>query len=326
MRRPRTRRNTAAEVEIWSNFIMASTHAEWDTLSNQFAEAAERAGKTVVAVHGGGRLAASGIIWRAGIVVSASHMLRRTEEITLLMPDMREISATFAGRDPGTDLAILKTEAKSAAVSIETAPSSALRVGQWVLGVGRSSLGDLAASAGIIARLGSAWRTWRGGHLDRLIRPDITLYPGQSGSALVDSSGHFLGMNTSALARGAAITVPTATIDRVINEILAHGHVFRPYLGVAMQPVELPEALITELKLNRIGLMVMNVEPASPSAQAGIMLGDIITGVNGREITGVEHLQMALRELKRGDSLQLTYVRGGKLATASVKVADRPRS
>lgn len=304
---------------------MATAPAEWNSLSNQFAEAAEKAGKSVVAVHGGSRLAASGIIWRAGIVVTASHMLRRAEEITLLMPDKTEAPAKFAGRDPGTDLAILKTEAKSGSASIETAASSALRVGQWVLGVGRSGLGDLAASAGIIARLGAAWRSWRGGHLDRLVRPDITLYPGQSGSALIDSSGRFLGMNTSALARGAAITVPAATIDRVLDEILAHGHVFRPYLGIAMQPVELPEALISELKINRIGLMVMNVEPGSPSAQARIMLGDIITGVNGREITGVEHLQAALRELKRGDSLALTYVRGGKLATANVKVADRPQ-
>lgn len=304
---------------------MATAPAEWNTLSNQFAEAAEKAGKAAVAVHGGGRLAASGIVWRAGIVVTAAHMLRRTEEITLLMPDKSESAATFAGRDPGTDLAILKTEAKSGSASSETTSSSAPRVGQWVLAVGRSSLGDLAASAGIIARLGSAWRTWRGGHLDRLIRPDITLYPGQSGGALVDSSGRFLGMNTSALARGAAITVPAATVDRVLDEILAHGHVFRPYLGVAMQPVELPEALISELKINHIGLMVMNVEPGSPSAQAGIMLGDIITGVKGRQISGVEHLQAALRELKRGDSLELSYVRGGKLSTANVKVADRPQ-
>jgi len=304
---------------------MASAYTQWDTLSNQFAEAAEKAGRSVVAVQGGARLAASGILWRAGIVITASHMLRRAEEITLLMPDKSESPATFAGRDPGTDLAILKIEGKSGSASIETASSSALRVGQWVLGIGRSGLGDLAASAGIIARLGSEWRTWRGGHLDRLIRPDITLYPGQSGSALVDSSGRFLGMNTSALARGAAIAVPAATINRVVDEILAHGHVFRPYLGIAMQPVELPQALVSELKINPIGLMVMNVEPGSPSAQAGIMLGDIITGVKGSHISGVEHLQAALRELKRGDSLDLTYVRGGKTATASVKVADRPQ-
>ncbi len=304
---------------------MASAYTEWDTLSNQFAEAAEKAGRSVVAVQGGARLAASGILWRAGIVITASHMLRRTEEITLVMSHKSESPATFAGRDPGTDLAILKIEGKSGSASIETASSSALRVGQWVLGIGRSGLGDLAASAGIIARLGSEWRTWRGGHLDRLIRPDITLYPGQSGSALVDSSGRFLGMNTSALARGAAITVPAATINRVVDEILAHGHVFRPYLGIAMQPVELPQALVSELKINPIGLMVMNVEPGSPSAQAGIMLGDIITGVKGSQISGVEHLQAALRELKRGDSLDLTYVRGGKTATARVKVADRPQ-
>jgi S1-C subfamily serine protease len=302
---------------------MANAHAEWDTLSNQFAEAAEKAGKAVVAVQGGARLTASGIIWRAGIVITASHMVRRTEELTLLMPDESESAATFAGRDAGTDLAILKIDGKSASAEIETASSNALRVGQWVLGVGRSGFGDLAASAGIIARLGSAWRSWRGGRLDRLIRPDITLYPGQSGSALVDSSGRFLGMNTSALARGAAITVPAATIDRVLDEILTHGHVFRPYLGLAMQPVELPEALVAELKLNRIGLMVMNVEPGSPSAKAGIMLGDIITAVKGRQISGVEHIQAALAELKRGDSLDLSYIRGGKLATASVKVADR---
>ncbi len=116
------------------------------------------------------------------------------------------------------------------------------RVGEVVLAVGRSALGDISASAGIIARLGSGWRTWRGGQMDSLIRPDLQLYVGQSGSALVNEGHRVLGINSSALARNAVITVPATTIDRVVDAILERGHVPRPFLGAAMQAVPVPEA------------------------------------------------------------------------------------
>jgi|SRR5690349_21518605 len=303
-----------------------AVQAQWDTLSAQFAEVAEQAGKFVVAVHGGGRIAASGILWRSGIVVTASHMLRRVGEYEVVLSDKSSKRASLAGRDPGTDLAILRVEGSTSATA-QFGNAAELRVGQVVMAIGRSTLGDLSASAGVIARLGASWQTWRGGRIDSLLRPDVTLYRGQSGSALVDSRARVLGMNTSALARSATITLPSATVERVLDEILQHGGVFRPYLGLAMQPIAIPPELKAKLKMeSETALMVMQVEPSSPSAEAGIMLGDVIVGIAGTSVQGIEHVQSGLSSAKRGDSVEVEYVRGGQLASAKVKLADRPRN
>jgi len=305
---------------------MAAAHIEWDTLSNQFAEVAEKTAKSVVAVHGGRRVAGSGIIWRAGVVVTASHMVRRTEDIEVTFADKSRGEATFVGRDSGTDLAVLRLDNAGAATPAQLGDDAGARVGQLVLAIGRSTLGDLAASAGIVARTGAAWQTWRGGRIDSLLRPDVTLYPGQSGSALVDSRGNLLGINTTALARASTITVPTVTVERVISEILEHGGVFRAYLGLAMQPVALPAELASKLRIQRdAALMIMQVEPASPSAEAGMTLGDLIIGINGQPVSGIDDVQRVLLRAKRGDSVELEYSRGGQVATVKMKLAERPR-
>lgn len=316
-------RHTAIEVE---DEMTIAVNSAWETLSNQFAEIAEQSSKFIVAVHGGRRVAASGIVWRPGIVVTASHMLRRTDEIEVAFGPESQRKATFLGRDPGTDVAVLQLEKADSGAPEVLSDTSKLRVGQLVLAIGRSTLGDLAASAGIIARLGAPWQTWRGGKIDTLLRPDVTLYPGQSGSALVDSRGRVLGMNTAALARAATITVPTATIERVVNEIVEHGGVFRPYLGLAMQAVSVPTDLAGKLKIDQnSALMVMQVEPGSPSGDAGITLGDLIVSMNSQPVSGIEDIQRTLIKAKRGDSVDLGYVRGGQLASLKVKLADRPR-
>ena len=306
--------------------MTTAVHQDWDTLSNQFAEVVEQTGKSVVAVHGGRRVAGSGIIWRPGIVVTASHMLRQTDGVEVTLADKSRHKVSFAGRDPGTDIAVLRLDKRDSGALELRFEASKLRVGQLILAVGRSTLGDLAAVAGIIARLGGSWQTWRGGTIDALVRPDVTLYPGQSGSVLVDSRGRALGMNTSALARAATITVPTTTVERVVNEILEHGGVFRPYLGLAMQPVSVPDELARKMKTEAdSALMVMQVEPGSPSAEAGLMLGDIIISINAQPVSGIEYIQRALSAAKRGDSVELGYARGGQLASVKVKLADRPR-
>jgi len=315
-------RHTAIEVE---GYMTLAVNSAWETLSSQFAEIAEQSGKFIVSVHGGRRVAASGIVWRPEIVVTGSHMLRRTDDIEIAFGGESRHKATFLGRDPGTDIAVLRLEKGNSAAEL-LPDTSKLRVGQLVLAVGRSTLGDLAAAAGIIARLGAPWQTWRGGKIDTLLRPDVNLYPGQSGSALVDSRGRLLGMNTSALARVATITVPTATVERVVNEIVEHGGVFRPYLGLAMQAVSLPTDLSSKLKIDQnSALMVMQVEPESPTAEAGITLGDLIVSINSQPVSGIEDVQRTLSKAKRGDSVDLGYVRGGQLASLKVKLADRPR-
>ena len=305
---------------------MAAANSIWNDLSSQFSEVAARAGKSIVAIHGGRRLSASGVLWRMGVVVTASHMLRRTDDLSLTLPDKSRTKTSFAGRDPGTDLAILRIESAPSATPAESGAGARLQVGQIILAVGRSGLGDLAATAGIVARLGEAWQTWRGGQIDSLLRPDVTLYPGQAGSALVDSSGSVLGINTPALARASTITIPAATVNRVVDEILEHGGVFRPYLGLAMQAVALPQDLAGKLKIEQdAALMVMQVEAESPSAKAGITLGDLIVTINEHRSGGIDDIQRTLLRAKRGESVKLTYVRGGQPATATVKLAERPQ-
>jgi len=306
--------------------MAVAVQAQWDTLSAQFAHIAEQADRFVVVVHGGSRISASGILWRSGIVVTANHMLRRTGEYEVRVWDKSSRKAALIGRDPGTDLAILRIEGSTSDI-VQLGNAGELRVGQVVMAIGRSTLGDLSASTGIIARLGDSWQTWRGGRIDSLLRPDVTLYRGQSGSALVDSGARVLGMNTSALARSAVITIPNTTVDRVVDEILQHGGVFRPYLGLAMQPIAIPPELKAKLKLQfETALMVMQVEASSPSAEVGIMLGDVIVGIAGEPIEGIEQIQRALSSSRRGDSIDIAYVRGGQLASAKVKLADRPRN
>jgi|SRR6185437_9110262 len=306
--------------------MAVAVQAQWDTLSAQFAHIAEQADRFVVVVHGGSRISASGILWRSGIVVTANHMLRRTGEYEVRVWDKSSRKAALIGRDPGTDLAILQMEGLTSDI-VQLGNAGELRVGQVVMAIGRSTLGDLSASTGIIARLGDSWQTWRGGRIDSLLRPDVTLYRGQSGSALVDSGARVLGMNTSALARSAVITIPNTTVDRVVDEILQHGGVFRPYLGLAMQPIAIPPELKAKLKLQfETALMVMQVEASSPSAEVGIMLGDVIVGIAGEPIEGIEQIQRALSSSRRGDSIDIAYVRGGQLASAKVKLADRPRN
>lgn len=298
-------------------------HSEWDTLSGEFAEAAEQVGKYVVAIQGGSRIGASGVIWRPGLAITASHNLRRTEDLEAIFFDRSRAKLTLLGRDSGTDIAVLRVDNSGSESAQRTAESKNVRVGQVVLAVGRSRFGDLAASAGIVARLGSEWQSWRGGAIDSLLRPDVTLYAGQAGSALIDSSCQVLGMNTPALARAATITVPSKTIDRVVSEIVEHGGVFRPYLGIAMQPVSVPENLTAKLHGLKKALMIMQVEAESPSSQAGLMLGDLIVDINSRAISGIDDIQRVLRSARRGDVAEIGYVRAGHLASAKVKLGDR---
>src|SRR6185312_649675 len=147
-----------------------AVQGQWDALSGQFAEIADRAGKFTVAVHGGGRVASSGVAWRSGIVVTVSHMLRRSEDVEVTLPDKSCAKATVLGRDPGTDVAVLRLDGTHPEPIAQFSKAENLRVGHLIMAIGRSTQGDLAANAGIVARLGGAWQSWRGGQIDSLLR------------------------------------------------------------------------------------------------------------------------------------------------------------
>jgi S1-C subfamily serine protease len=294
----------------------------WSGLSKSIAETVEAVQDSIVTVHGGGRTTSSGVVWRPGVVVTVRQGVRRSDSLQVAHRG-EPVPATLAGADAGTDLAVLRIES-GATKPANTRNAQSVRVGEVVLAVGRSSLGDISASAGIVARLGDAWRTWRGGQVDRLIRPDLQLYVGQSGSALVNEGRQVLGINSSALARNAVITVPAATIDRVVDAILERGHVPRPFLGAAMQAVPVPEA---QRALFGEGvdeaLLVLHVEPNAPAASGGILVGDLLLSVDGHAVHNVHEVQHRLSSLKVGDPVVIGVVRGGVKMDLKVILADR---
>jgi S1-C subfamily serine protease len=299
----------------------------WGGLSKQIAETVEAVADSIVTVHGGGRSTSSGVVWRPGVIVTVRQGLRRSDSLQVAQHggsiNGTLVNATLVGADAGTDLAVLRVDA-GAAKPVETAGAQPARVGEVVLAVGRSALGDISASSGIIARLGSGWRTWRGGQIDSLIRPDVQLYVGQPGSALVNEGRRVLGINSTALARNAVITIPTATIDRVVDAILERGHVPRPYLGAAMQAVRVPETLRSQFGEGvDEALLVLHVEANAPAAAAGILVGDLVLSVDGKLVHNVHGVQRQLSTLKVGDPVAVAVIRGGVKMELKVILADR---
>ncbi|HEX8772747.1 MAG TPA: trypsin-like peptidase domain-containing protein [Pyrinomonadaceae bacterium] len=312
---------------------MDSTNTETNNplvaLSHQLAEAVERASPSVVAVDARPRVRTSGVIWRPGVVVSTNHTIRRDEEITITLGDGSRKKATLAGRDPGTDLAVLRLEGEEAAGKHAPTPfadASSLKVGGLVLALGRAHPEQgVSASLGIISVAGDRWRTWRGGEIDSLIRPDVSVFIGFSGGALVDAEGGIIGINTTGLARGAGLTIPAQTVDRVVGQLLASGRIARPYLGVGMHPVLLPEKLREQFNLpNASGLMMLSVEADAPADKAGITIGDVLLALGDNPVADTQDVQTILGREQVGAVIRARYLRGGEIKDAEITLGERP--
>ncbi|HJP59504.1 MAG TPA: S1C family serine protease, partial [Gemmatimonadaceae bacterium] len=227
-------------------------------LSSQLASAVEAASSFVVAIHARRRIPSSGIVWRDGVIVSASHTVRSDGEIPVSLPSGESVNATIAGRDSATDLVVLRLQSSAKAKAASRSDASSLRVGSLVLAVGRPGK-NVSASFGIISAVGEGWRTWQGARIDRVLRLDLAVYDGFSGGALVDASGAVLAINNSALARGTPLALPAQAVDRVVDELLERGHVRRPFIGVAVQPVALSSAVTKQHQLaGDNGLLVIS--------------------------------------------------------------------
>jgi len=299
---------------------MASVIASF---SQELSAAAEQAGSSVVTVHARHRVPSSGIHWRRGVIVTANHTVRREDDITILIHEGKRVSAKLAGRDPGTDLAVFKIDQDGVAIP-QLGDASKVKLANLVLALGRTRFGNLVASDGIIGGLGGEWRTWRGSRIDQSIRLDLALYPGFSGGPLVSVEGKVLGLNTNGFGRGRAVTIPVSTVNRVVDELLDKGYIARPYLGVAMQPVAVPEALRGKLKSSAAGgLMILHVEPGGPADKAGIVLGDVIVELQGKPALDTEHIQDLLASAKVNDKIRTTIIRGGAPLELSITLGER---
>jgi serine protease DegQ len=294
-------------------------------VSNDLAAAVDTVGRSVVAIHARRRIPASGVVWQPGVVVAAHHTVQRDDDITVSLHDGSSVSATLAGRDPSTDLAVLRLADGAGAPPVAPAAEPP-RVGQLVLALGRPG-GSVTASLGIVSAVGGEWRTWQGGAIDRFVRLDLAVYDGFSGGPLVDAAGRVIGLNTSGLARATAVTVPASTVTRVMGQLLARGHVARGWLGIATQPVRLPPALQRSLgSESDAGLVVVNVEPDSPADRGGVLIGDILIALDGRAVRDPGDVLAALGGEQIGHAVGLRIVRGGKAETVSVTVGERPRA
>jgi serine protease DegQ len=295
-------------------------------LSEEIGAVVEHVGPAIVAIDARPRVRTSGVIWRPGIVVSTSHTIRRDEEITAVTDDGKELSATLLGRDPGTDLAVLRVEGANPNDRTRIADAAALKVGHLVLAVGRTDPErGVNAGLGIVSVLGEKWRTWRGGEIDRLIRPDVSIFIGFSGGALVNVAGEIVGINTTGLARGAGLTIPATTVDRVVDQVLKHGHVARPYLGIGMHPVALPDKLREKIKLaGPSGLILLSVEPGAPADLAGLALGDILIALDGAPTANTDDVQAILAGKEVGNVIKAAVLRGGEVLEREIALGDRP--
>jgi S1-C subfamily serine protease len=291
-------------------------------LSDDLAGAVERAARSTVAIHARRRIPSSGTAWRPGVIVAASHTIAREDEISLTLPDGRTAPATLAGRDETTDLAVLRTEA--ALTPVERADAGALRVGNLVLAVGRPGQ-SVTASLGVLSAVGAEWRTWQGGRIDRFLRLDLSIYDGFSGGPLVEAAGRALGLNTSGLARGMALTIPGSTVDHVADQILSGGRLTRGYLGLASQPVRLPEGLRQGLNLGSdFGLVIVNVEPDGPADRAGVLLGDILVALDGVPVSEPADVLAALGPDRVGRPIAARLLRAGQPTEVTITVGSRP--
>lgn len=293
-------------------------------LSHELATAVDRAGRSVVAIDARPRVPTSGILWRPGLVVATDHTIRREEEISVTLADGRAVPAKIAGRDTTTDLAVLKLDEGGGDPAVTSAGEN-LSVGNLVLAVGRAKGNHLVASLGIASLVSGEWRTWRGGKIDRFVRLDLSIFIGFSGSALVNASGEIAGINTTGLARGLGVTIPVSTVNRVVDELAAKGHIAGGYIGIATQPVILPERLSTKLHLStQSALIIVTVEPDGPADKAGMMIGDILVSLDGAPASDIADIQAKLGSEFIGRDIAASVLRGGALVALTLGISERP--
>jgi S1-C subfamily serine protease len=300
---------------------MAEPTNPLQALSDCTAALVERTAACIVSVHGGGRWPSSGIHWRSGIIVTAEEALENDDNIKLTLPGGRSVEASLVGRDPTTDVAVLRFQPDGLLTA--ATGTALLRAGDGVLAVGAHEGAPLLAF-GVVALSSGPWRSSRGGTIDNLIRLDLSLSPVAEGGALIDGQGRALGMTVLG-PRRRALAIPTSTIERSVDQLLARGHVFRAYLGAGLRPLRGErQADSAATSGPGRGVLVVEVDPEGPSKRAGLLVGDVITSWNDKPIDRVRDVMHLLGPESVGSSVDLGLVRGGASAKLRVILGERP--
>ncbi len=290
-------------------------------IAKGMAEAVKDAAAAVVRVEGRRRLPASGIVWSSnGLILTASHVVQRDEGIAVGLADGRSLAAEFIGRDATTDLAVLRVDGGEL-TPLHHVPAEEAAVGNLVLALGRPGQ-TMQATLGIISAFGGSWRTRRGGKIDNYLQTDVLMYPGFSGGPLIDARASLVGLNSSALLPGVSVSIPTNTLERIVENLTKHGRIRRGYLGVSTQRVRLPRTLQESLAQKR-GLLIVDVEPGSPAEEGGLVLGDTIIGLGEGKVSSHDDLLAQLSADVVDQKVPVKVVRGGEMLTVNVKIGER---
>jgi S1-C subfamily serine protease len=267
---------------------------------------------SIVAIHSH-RALSSGFIWKTGMIVTADEALADEGEVAVTLSGGKRISATIAGRDPTTDIALLRADI--GAVSPIALDGSAPSAGALAVVVGGRE-GEAVAALGVVATSGVAWRSMRGGEIDARIELDLSLWRHAEGGLALDASGQAFGMAVFG-PRRRVLVIPAATIARVAAQIEAHGKVARGYLGLGLQPVRLDRD-------GGVGAMVMSVDGDGPGAKAGVRQGDVLQAWDGQPIGSVNALLRALGPASVGKTVALSLRRGGETRAVVLEIGERP--
>ncbi len=283
------------------------------TLSDAMERAVAAASAHVASLAWGRRGGLSAILWRAGVLVTSEQSLPDADHYDATLPGGSHARATLAGRDPSTNVAVLRVEADATAFTV----AEPAGVGALVLALG----GGGTARLGNIEALGPAWESQRGGRIDRLVRLAVPLPPDAEGGPVLDARGALLGMSTYGPRRG-VLAIPAATVARSVEPLLQHGRMARGWLGVALHEVALPPEIAQRATATG-GLMVMGFADGAPAAGT-LLPGDILVAVAGSPVVTVRALARMLGPDAVGQALELTLVRGGALTQVQVTIGARP--
>jgi len=300
-----------------------SADPSFHTIPEHAADLLDAIAPRLVTIHGRRRGTSSGFLWRPGLAVTAEEALEADEDVTITRPDGSEVAATLVGRDPSTDIALLRLE-EQPLEEIAFSPTDALRAGQPILAAGRQPEG-LIAALGIVALAGGPWRSLRGGLIDRRLYLDLRLDFQAEGGVALDTSGRIIGMTVLG-PRGRVLVIPSETIGRVAPQLLDKGHISRGYLGLGLQPVHLDKAAADTAGLAELrGLIVISVDEDGPGHSAGIRQGDILVRWNTEPIPSVRHIYRLLGPESVGQSVDLGILRAGEHMSLSVELRERPK-
>lgn len=285
-----------------------------------------RAAEGQVVRLAGRRRAATGTAWSAdGLVVTTAHGLADEDEVEVTLGDGSAVRGEVVGRDPTTDLAVVRSGARLAVPAWAEAERDVLAVGELVVALSRPG-GAVRADLGLLSRAGGEFRAAGGGRVARYLETTLALQPGLSGSLVLAADGRALGVASAGLVRGEALLVPVETLRRSVQAILAHGGPRRGYLGVATFPIRLgpAEAAVAG---QPAALLISGVEPESPAARAGLLLGDALLSVDGQTLSGPHDLAAVLEPERVGAPAALRLLRAGAVLSLSLTVGARePRA